>query len=94
MDKNHREQARTIVARAMNRRMREDKLNEDETRAILAGFGDASSAAGYAKTGIAACVKTGIIFGRNKTTLAPKENITRAEAAAIIRRLLQQSGLI
>ncbi|WP_408631056.1 S-layer homology domain-containing protein [Lutispora thermophila] len=35
-----------------------------------------------------------IVFGRSKTTLAPKENITRAEAAVIIRRLLQQSGLI
>jgi len=94
MDKITREQAMTIVARAMNITKLEVKLSEDETRTILAGFTDANSAAGYAKTGIAACVKTGIIFGRNKTTLAPKENITRAEAAVIIRRLLQQSGLI
>lgn len=69
-------------------------MKENEVNKVLAGFTDANNTADYAKAGIAACVKTGIISGRSKTALAPKYNITRAEVAAAIRGLLQQSNLI
>jgi hypothetical protein len=94
MDKITREQAMTIVARATNITKLKAGMTESEVNKVLAGFTDANSTADYAKTGIAACVKTGIISGRSKTTLAPKDNITRAEVAAAIRRLLQKSNLI
>lgn len=83
-----------MVARAMKITKLDAGLKDIEASNILEVFADASSADDYGKTGIAACVKTGIISGRSKTTLAPKDDITRAEAAVIIRRLLQQSGLI
>jgi hypothetical protein len=43
---------------------------------------------------MAACLKTGIMTGRDNDTAAPKSNITRAEVAVIVKRLLQASGLI
>jgi len=89
-----REQAMTMIARAMKITGMEAGMRDSEVSKVLAGFTDANSAADYAKSGIAACVKTGIISGRSKTTLAPKDNITRAEVAAIVRRLLQKSNLI
>jgi hypothetical protein len=62
--------------------------------ALFAGFGDASKSADYAKYGIAACVKTGVVSGRDGNLIAPKDNITRAEVSVIVQRLLQVSGLI
>jgi hypothetical protein len=44
--------------------------------------------------GIAACLKAGIVSGRGGRLIAPKDNITRAEVAAIVQRLLRKSGLI
>lgn len=82
-----------MIARAMKITGLDVELTDSEVNKVLAGFTDANSAADYAKAGIAACVKTGIISGRSKTTLAPKDDITRAEVAVILR-LLQQSGLI
>ncbi|WP_204603835.1 S-layer homology domain-containing protein [Cohnella boryungensis] len=39
-------------------------------------------------------VQAGIVSGRSTTVLAPKGNMTRAEVATLIRRLLQKSDLI
>ena len=94
MEKITREQAMSIIAKAMNITRLKAGMTEGEAAEVLAGFTDANSAADYAKAGIAACVKTGIISGRSKTKIAPKDNITRAEVAAAIRRLLQRSSLI
>ncbi|HHU17531.1 MAG TPA: S-layer homology domain-containing protein [Clostridiales bacterium] len=48
----------------------------------------------YAKGYIAACIKTGVVSGRNGHMIVPKGNMTRAEAAVIVRNLLIKSGLI
>ncbi len=48
----------------------------------------------WASKGIAACVKSGIALGRDGKTLAPKDGITRAETAVLLKRLLQKSKLI
>ena len=61
---------------------------------LLAGYSDRSAVAAYAVESVAACVKTGIVSGRSADTLAPKAPITRAEAAVIVRQLLERSGLI
>jgi len=94
MDKITREQAMTMVARAMKITGLEAGMTDSEVSKVLAGFTDANSTADYAKTSIVNCVKTGIVSGRSETSLAPKDNITRAEVTVIVRRLLQQSGLI
>lgn len=93
-DKITREQAMTMIARAMNITGLKVQFENREMDKLLAGFGDSAESADYAKNSIAACVKTGIISGRNGNLIAPKDNITRAEVAVIVQRLLQKSGLI
>lgn len=93
-DKITREQAMTMTARAMKLTGLEVDLNQNEIEKLLSGFEDAGYSADYAKHSIASCIKTGVITGRDGSLVAPKSNITRAEVAVIVRRLLQASGLI
>ncbi|GMK39339.1 hypothetical protein PCCS19_23930 [Paenibacillus sp. CCS19] len=89
-----REQAMVIIAKAMKLTGLKAKLPSQSTDVTLEPFEDASSAAKWALEGIADSVQAGIVTGRNGSELAPKDNITRAEVAAIIQRLLQKSDLI
>ncbi|RED84238.1 S-layer homology domain-containing protein [Cohnella phaseoli] len=94
-DKITREQAMKIVADAMKLTALKNELNSIQTsEQALQPFKDRSSAASWARSGIADSVRAGVVTGRNATTLAPKAYITRAETAAIVQRLLQKSGLI
>jgi hypothetical protein len=93
-DKITREQAMTIVARAMAEAGLDANLTDSQLSAVMAGYPDSGSVSAYARTGVAACVSTGIVTGRTDGTLSPADYITRAEVAVIISRLLQQSGLI
>ncbi len=93
-DKITREQAMTIIARAMGITELEATLTASEQNDLLAGYTDSSSASDYALSGIAACIDTAVVNGRTATTICPQNNITRAEVAAIVQRLLQKSELI
>ncbi|MBP2248951.1 S-layer homology domain-containing protein [Paenibacillus xylanexedens] len=57
-------------------------------------YADAEQVASWAKDAVASSISAGLVSGRGKDTIAPNQSITRAETAVIIRRLLQQSGLI
>ncbi len=94
MDKITREQAMTMIARAMKITGLKSGLAQGDIDTLLAGFGDSEQAASWAKENIAACVKTSIVSGKNGKLLAPKDEITRAEVAVIVRKLLQKSNLI
>ncbi len=94
MDKITREQAMVMVSRAMKITGLKAGLAEGDVDTLLAGFGDSEHAAAYAKESIAACIKTGIVSGKSGKMLAPKDEVTRAEVAVIVRRLLQKSDLI
>lgn len=94
MDTITREQAMVMTARAMKLTGLKAELTADMADQLLAGFTDAGEAADYAKLSMVASIKTGIITGRDSDTAAPKSNITRAEVAVIVKRLLQASGLI
>lgn len=89
-----REQAMTMIARAMAITKLESGLQSGNVSALLANYTDSGSISGYAASGIAECVKAGVVSGRTKTTIAPKANITRAEVAVIVERLLKKSDLI
>jgi len=93
-DKITREQAMTIIARAMKITKLNDSLTSSQSGELLAGFTDASGASAYAISSIASCLQTGVVDGRTATTLCPTGNITRAEVAVIVQRLLQKSNLI
>lgn len=94
MDSMTREQAMTMVARAMKITGLDAKLPENEREQWLARYTDTDRISDYARARIAECLKIGIMTGRDASTIAPKDSISRAEVAVIIQRLLQKSGLI
>ncbi|MBD3921360.1 Ig-like domain-containing protein [Paenibacillus sp. PR3] len=89
-----REQAMVMIAKAMKLTGLKAKLPSQSVDISLESFEDALKASAWALDGIADSVQAGIVTGRNGSELAPKDNITRAEVAAIIQRLLQKSDLI
>ncbi|WP_379316564.1 RCC1 domain-containing protein [Paenibacillus puldeungensis] len=94
MDTITREQAMTMIARVMNITGLHVSFADGEIGKLLSEFADADKSAQYAAGSIASCVQAGLVTGREDYRIAPKENITRAEVAAIVKRLLQKSKLI
>jgi hypothetical protein len=93
-DKITREQAMTIIKKAMQITGLKVEINSEEVKELLSTYTDANTASVWAKENIAACVKSGIVTGRGSSVIAPGNNITRAETAVLVRKLLQKSGLI
>ncbi|AZN39211.1 InlB B-repeat-containing protein [Paenibacillus albus] len=89
-----REQAMTMIAKALKITGIGVNLQAGDADALLSRFADKASAGGWAVAGIAACLQSGIVSGQSASALAPKANITRAEVAVIIERLLVKSSLI
>lgn len=89
-----REQAMAMIARAMKLTGLSATLTDAEKAGLLAAFSDSSQLSAYAKDSAAACLKTGIVTGKTATAISPGTPVTRAEVAVMVRRLLQQSGLI
>ena len=89
-----REEAMAIIARAMKWTGLETEYRADELAALYSIMIDTDSVAAWAKGAVGACLKNGIITGRDGLTIAPKASITRAETAAMAQRLLKKSGLI
>ncbi|WP_018883955.1 S-layer homology domain-containing protein [Paenibacillus massiliensis] len=93
-DKITREQAMVMLAKAMKLTGLQDKQSATSTATVLGSFKDAAAVSSWAQGSVADSVQAGIVSGRGAAELAPKQHMTRAEVAAIIQRLLQQSGLI
>lgn len=88
-----REEAMAIVSRAMNITSLDASLETGEALLLLSAYNDADRTSGWAKADVASCIKKDIITGSNGY-LNPKEDITRAQVAVIVERLLRKSGLI
>jgi hypothetical protein len=93
-DKITREQAMTMIARAMKITGLEYELNSYDTELTFSEFEDSAEFSEWAVESMVKCVKTGIVTGKGANTIAPKDQITRAEVAVIIQRLLKASNLI
>jgi hypothetical protein len=83
-DKITREQAMTMIARAMKITGSKVELADGEVDKLLTSFTDTNSAAEYAKASIASCVKAGIVSGRSGKLIAPKDNINQAEVEKVL----------
>ena len=94
MDQITREQAMTMVARAMKITRLPMEFGADEADKLLSAFADGQQASTWSKASMAKCIKAGIVSGKSQAQLAPKEKITRAEVTVIIQRLLKKSSLI
>ncbi|WCN37310.1 S-layer homology domain-containing protein [Aneurinibacillus uraniidurans] len=93
-DKITREQAMTIIAKAMKITGLQAKLQPKDAEELLRPFIDANQASEWAKGRVTDCLQAGLVSGRNGQQLAPKEFIPRAEVAEIVQRPLQKSELI
>jgi len=89
-----REQAMTIIVKAMALTNLTSKLKDQSADAVLRQYIDAADIDNWAKSSVAESVQAGIVSGRSSTELAPKDYITRSEVAVIMQRLLQKSGFI
>ncbi len=89
-----REQAMTMLTRAMSITGLEVSLTESDIITLIGAFKDGTAVSSYTKGSIAACLKTGIVTGTGSSAIAPKDNVTRAEVAVMLERLLKKSGLI
>ena len=89
-----REQAMVMIAEAMEVTGLKTELKGGEAEKLLEAFKDSGEVSEWAKAAVASCLKEEILSGRGGSLIAPKENITRAEVAVIIQKLLQKSNLI
>ncbi|CAH1214857.1 hypothetical protein PAECIP111893_03858 [Paenibacillus plantiphilus] len=94
MDKITREQAMMIIAKAMKVSGLKAKLPAATSEQLLNPFVDAAHVSEWAKSSVADSIQGGIVSGRSNAHLEPKANITRAEVAVIVQKLLQKSDLI
>ncbi|GFN31344.1 NHL domain-containing protein [Paenibacillus xylaniclasticus] len=89
-----REQAMTIIAKAIAVSGLKGKLKGQAADTTLARFADAASVAPWARNSVSETVAAGIVEGRNGATLDPAAKISRAEVAVIVWKLLVKSELI
>lgn len=89
-----REEAMAIVARAMGWVRLDADVTAAETEEALSRFADGASVDGWARPAAAATVSSGLIDGSAGSLLLPHNEMTRAETAVLVWRLLQQANLI
>jgi hypothetical protein len=68
-------------------------LSDADATKLLSAFADGSNVAAWAKSNVAAAVSHKLVNGRDGK-LDLSANLTRAETAALVRRLLQSANLI
>ncbi|CAM3606708.1 cadherin-like beta sandwich domain-containing protein [Marinicrinis lubricantis] len=88
-----REEAIVMIMRALSVASSLIDMSDDQVQSLLYRFTDGKQVSGWAASVVASAVQSGLVSGSNGQ-LRPMEVITRAEAASIVRRLLQQANLI
>ncbi|MCM3759949.1 S-layer homology domain-containing protein [Alkalihalobacillus oceani] len=89
-----REQGMTMIARSLTLIRPEAAMNEGQINQVLATYDDANQVAPWAREAVALLISEGIIEGKSDQFLKPKDTMTRAEAAAMVQRLLKTTELI
>ena len=89
-----REEAAAMICRAMSITKLDTTLSASDISNLLANYKDAGDVASYFTSEVAAVISAGLITGRDGKLLAPKSNITRAETATVVYKLLKNSNLI
>ncbi len=86
-----REQSMTMISKAMKIAGMDTTLTNADN--LNKNFSDSADISKWAKDGAAICVNSGLFVG-NKGMLNPKKNVTRAESATVIIKLLKNAHLI
>lgn len=87
-----REQAMSIIAKAMKLTGLADQTGTVDTASVLAAFTDAGSIGAWAGDSLALAAKAGLITGRGDSKLEAKANVTCAEVAVLIQRSAAEVG--
>ncbi|MEW6572126.1 MAG: S-layer homology domain-containing protein [Bacillota bacterium] len=85
-----RQEIAAVMVRVLESEGKMPTLTGSEVQDILSRFRDRAQIGTWAQTAIAAAVKEGIITGRQADTFAPRRLATRAEAAAMLKRVLNR----
>ena len=93
-DKITREQALAIISKAMSITGLSSDMDEQEINEILTSYKDSGKISSWARESVAACLKLEITSGKGNGLISPKSNITKAEIAVIVQKLLKKSNLI
>ena len=88
-----REEAMVILSKAMKLAGLNANSSGEEAGKLLEKYGDGGKVSSWAKEAVAACLRSELLSGYNGL-LTPRENITRAETASVVRRLLKKAALI
>ncbi|MDF2663879.1 MAG: hypothetical protein K0Q94_6670, partial [Paenibacillus sp.] len=89
-----REQGIAMIARAFSLVQSNQPMTQAQIDTALAPYGDADNISFWAKEVVARMIAAGIVEGGSGQLLNPQDSMTRAETAALMRRLLQHTGLI
>ncbi|MFC6457444.1 S-layer homology domain-containing protein, partial [Paenibacillus vulneris] len=90
-----REQGIAMIARAYSLvRPQDAALSQAEIAAALSVYGDAANLSDWARETVARMIRAGVVEGSAGQLLKPQESMTRAEAAALIERMLKTTDLI
>jgi 3D (Asp-Asp-Asp) domain-containing protein len=83
-----REQLFTVLVRAIGKRWAATQQSWGDVNAALSPFADRASVEPYARPALALALREGLTSGYPDKTLRPKATATRAEAAALISRVI------
>lgn len=86
-----REQMAVMIARALKAAGGAPKAG---SAAALEAFRDKSAVSSWAKEALIQSLETGLMNGMTESTLEPANHATRAQAAAMLKRLLRYAGYI
>jgi hypothetical protein len=81
-----REQAATMLARALQISGKALPLSPEEVQEELAAYADREMVSGWAEANLALVIQVGLMRGKTAETLAPQDGASRAEAAVLTAR--------
>lgn len=88
-----REEAAVIAVRALETAGVRVDITADETNKLLGRFKDNKNIGSWSQKSTAQAVKSGLVKGYSSGLFIPGKNITRAEAAVIVKQILTSAGL-
>lgn len=87
-----REQMSALLIRALE--MTGNKLVTADGKETLSRFKDSEMIGAWSESAVASAVKAGLMQGRSADRFAPQAPSTRAEAAIVLKRMLQTAGFM
>ncbi|MEN8907985.1 MAG: S-layer homology domain-containing protein, partial [Clostridiales bacterium] len=89
-----REEGMLMIARAMKIANFDISLNENDITNELKKYSDYNDISDWGRDAIAKCIKAEIVTGYKNNLILSKSDISRAEVATMIWKMLKKSGLI